>query len=73
MSLLDPYIKERQKRSYNVSQLQKFTTKYGKHKGQIYNVALDAYEAKFHSRFANIRNNNQHEFLMNWKEGIYVF
>lgn len=53
--------------------LQKMTIKFGTHDGLTYKVALDAYEAKFHCRFANVGNFNSHGLLKNWNEGINAF
>lgn len=48
------------------------TTKFGKHNGSVYNVSLDAWEAKLHSRFSNPVNDCNHTHLKNWNEGNFV-
>lgn len=53
--------------------LQGLTSKFRPEQGVIYKVSIDAYECKFHSRFADHRNENQHKFLRNWHSGSFSF
>lgn len=51
--------------------VQGLTSKFKLDEGVIYNVSLDAFECKFHSRFTNTENDNQHKFLRNWSKGNF--
>lgn len=48
------------------------TSKFKLDEGVIYNVGLDAYECKFHSRFSNVKNVNSHKFFENWSKGSFL-
>lgn len=41
--------------------------------GTTYKVSLDGYEAKFHSRFSSITNDNRHKHLPNYAESNNYF
>lgn len=45
------------------------TKVFDKYKGTVYRVGLNTHETKFHSRFANIVNENTHLHLSNWDKG----
>lgn len=64
--IADPYIHNRY---FGTDFGMATSTKFGLSEGANVRVAMDCHEARFHSKFNNSTNENNHEHLRNWNKG----
>lgn len=69
---IDEYMLQRYFPQENL-RLKGLTSRYGKYRGTVLRIGLDCHEIRFHAKFANEENRNEHNYLRNWEPGMSEF